>query len=165
VISTRILIADWLTSQFLSILSRAASGETVPMEDAEKEQEDERLDIQASYLSTINEFKSGLKQWLQKDPLEEGNEDFEDRDLDALLLKVPPRFWHSLMQIEPFQEQPNLLDSALQSLIDPLIPSLLEAIESGFTVQRQKCFRIMYHYTKIRGYKVTSTLPINSHLI
>jgi hypothetical protein len=67
------------------------------MEDAEKEQEDERLDIQASYSSTISEFKSGLKQWLQKDPLEEGNEDFEDRDLDALLLKVPPRFWHSLM--------------------------------------------------------------------
>jgi hypothetical protein len=62
------------------------------MEDAEKEQEDERLDIQASYSSTINEFKSGLKQWLLKDPLEEGNEDFEDRDLDALLLKVPPRF-------------------------------------------------------------------------
>jgi hypothetical protein len=135
------------------------------MEDAEKEQEDERLDIQASYSSTISEFKSGLKQWLQKDPLEEGNEDFEDRDLDALLLKVPPCFWHSLMQIEPFQEQPNLLDSALQSLIDPLIPSLLEAVESGFTVQRQKCFRIMYHYTKIRGYKVTSTLSINSHLI
>ena len=62
------------------------------MEDAEKEQEDERLDIQASYSYTINEFKSGLKQWLQEDPLEEGNGDFEDRDLDALLLKVPPRF-------------------------------------------------------------------------
>ena len=67
------------------------------MEDADKEQEDERLDIQASYSSTINEFKSGLKQWLQKDPLEEGHEDFEDRDLDALLLKVPPPFWHPLI--------------------------------------------------------------------
>lgn len=59
------------------------------MEDAEKEQEDERLDIQAIYSSTINEFKSGLRKWLEKEPVEQEDEDFEDRDLDALLLKVP----------------------------------------------------------------------------
>jgi len=61
-----------------------------------------------------------------------------------------------LIQIETFQEQPNLLDSSLQSLIDPLIPYFVENVEEGFSVKAQQCFRIMYHYTKIRGYKITS---------
>jgi hypothetical protein len=65
---------------------------TLLMEDAEREQEDERLDIQASYSPTINSFKGGLKDWLEKKQASEENEDFEDRDLDALLLKVLPHF-------------------------------------------------------------------------
>ena len=38
------------------------------------------------------------------------------------------------------------------------MPFLLEAVESGlFTIKRQNCFKILYHYTKIRGYQITST--------
>ena len=127
------------------------------MEDAEKDQEDEKMDIQSSYSSKITEFRQGLLQWLGKDCQAPETEDFEDRDLDALLLKVPLKPLPKLIQIEPFQEQPHLLDTSLQSLIDPLIPYLTGAVDWGFTVHRQHCFRIMYHYTKIRGYKVTST--------
>jgi hypothetical protein len=62
----------------------------------------------------------------------------------------------SLIEIEPFQEQPHLLDTSLQSLIEPLVPFLLGAVDSGFTTKRQLCFRVMYYYTKIRGYKIAS---------
>jgi tubulin-specific chaperone D len=128
------------------------------MDEVEKEQDEERFDIQASYLTVIKEFRSGLLQWLAKESQSGEIEEFEDRSLDALLLKVSPFTNTKLTQIEPFQEQPHLLDTSLQSLIDPLIPYLLDAVNIGFNVRRQQCFRVMYHYTKIRGHKVASRL-------
>jgi hypothetical protein len=44
----------------------------------------ERMDIQASYSSVIAEYKSGLLKWLEKHSVD----DFEDRALETLLLKV-----------------------------------------------------------------------------
>src|SRR5436190_13093559 len=38
------------------------------MEDAEKDPEDYKLDIQTSYSTTIKEFRIGLLQWLEKEP-------------------------------------------------------------------------------------------------
>ena len=32
-------------------------------------------------------------------------------------------------------------------------------MDSGISVKSQQCFKIMYHYTKIRGYKITSAFP------
>ena len=58
------------------------------MEDAEKDQEDEKMDIQSSYSNKIAEFRQGLLQWLEKEYQPPETEDFEDGDLDALLLKV-----------------------------------------------------------------------------
>lgn len=51
------------------------------MDDAEG---DDRMDIQASYSSVIEDFRAGLLQRLGRDDVD----DFEDRELDALLLKV-----------------------------------------------------------------------------
>jgi hypothetical protein len=51
------------------------------MDDAEG---DDRMDIEASYSSVIADFRAGLLQWLGRDDVD----DFEDRQLDALLLKV-----------------------------------------------------------------------------
>jgi hypothetical protein len=45
---------------------------------------DERVDIQAFYSNVIAEYKGGLQAWLQEDQEDE----FEDRELDALLLKA-----------------------------------------------------------------------------
>lgn len=61
---------------------------TSRMEDAEKDQEDEKMDIQSSYSNKIADFRQGLLQWLEKEYQPPSTEDFEDRDLDALLLKV-----------------------------------------------------------------------------
>jgi hypothetical protein len=132
-------IADWLESGLLGSARAMA--------------DDERMDIQASYSSFIADYKAGLLKWLEKDLSQ--TDEFEDQELDTLLLQV--RVSKSLTQIEPFQEQPHLLDSSLQALIDPLVPFFVSAVDNGFTVKAQQCFRIMYHYTKIRGYKVTGT--------
>jgi hypothetical protein len=56
-------------------------------EDGEDEQGRGRVNIQASYSSVIHEYRTGLLQWLEKDSESEDN-DFEDRELDALLFKV-----------------------------------------------------------------------------
>lgn len=61
------------------------------MDVVEKEQDDDKMDIQASYSSLIKEFRKFLLQWLKKEPESNEIEDFEDQDLDALLLKVPQR--------------------------------------------------------------------------
>ena len=74
-------------------------------------------------------------------------------------LRYYPETLCQLMQIELFQEQPHLLDSSLQSLIDPLAPFFLKALETGVTPKGQQCFKIMYHYTKIRGYKIPGKRP------
>lgn len=59
------------------------------MEEVEKEQDEDRMDIQGSYSSAISEFRNRLVNWLEKEPqVGETLEDFEDRELDALLLKV-----------------------------------------------------------------------------
>lgn len=57
------------------------------LEDDENEQRTGRVNIQASYSSIISEYRAGLLQWLEKDSRSE-DDDFEDRDLDALLFKV-----------------------------------------------------------------------------
>ena len=59
------------------------------MGDVEKEKDDDRLDIPAILTSRISEFRDGLKMWLESENIEEEDGDFEDRDLEALLLKVP----------------------------------------------------------------------------
>lgn len=58
------------------------------MDDVEKEKEDDKMDIQASYSSIIRDFRANLLHWLEKENESGGYNDFEDRDLDALLLKV-----------------------------------------------------------------------------
>jgi len=58
------------------------------MDDDGKVQHDERKNIQAYYSSIIQEFRAGLQNWLGKVPPSAEIDEFEDRDLDALLLKV-----------------------------------------------------------------------------
>ena len=59
------------------------------MDDANNEQEEDRLDIQAHYSKIIADYKVGLEKWLKNEGPRIGEiEDFEDRELDALLLKV-----------------------------------------------------------------------------
>ena len=60
----------------------------VSMEDVDTEPKDEILDVQTCYASIINDFRSGLLQWLEKDVTADENDVFEDRDLDRLLLAV-----------------------------------------------------------------------------
>jgi hypothetical protein len=58
------------------------------MEEADKEQDEDSMDIQGSYSDTIQDFRKGLLKWLEKEPQPGDFEDFEDRELDALLLRV-----------------------------------------------------------------------------
>ena len=59
------------------------------MDEVEKELDEDKTDIQGWHSSMISEFKNRLLEWLEKEPqVEETVEDFEDRELDALLLKV-----------------------------------------------------------------------------
>jgi hypothetical protein len=53
--------------------------------------EDERMHTQASFSAIIREYKAVLNSWLQKEPTASSAEDLEDRELDALLLKVLPQ--------------------------------------------------------------------------
>jgi len=54
--------------------------------------EAERMNIRASYSAIIDDYRTGLTKWLQMDPGASSIQDFEDRELDALLLKVSPPF-------------------------------------------------------------------------
>jgi len=58
--------------------------------------EDERTNTPASYSAIIDDYRTGLIKWLQMDPGASSTQDFEDRELDALLLNVspPPRKRH-----------------------------------------------------------------------
>ena len=49
--------------------------------------EEEKGNIQGYYATVISEFKEGLSRWLEKETENETIEEFEDRELDALLLK------------------------------------------------------------------------------
>jgi len=53
-------------------------------------EEGQESDLQGSYKVTIEEYKSLLLQWLRKESAEVDGE-FEDKELDALLIKVRPR--------------------------------------------------------------------------
>ena len=59
------------------------------MDDDEKEKDEERTDIQAYHSRIILEFRDGLLCWLRKESASNEVDEFEDRDLDRLLLKVP----------------------------------------------------------------------------
>ena len=59
------------------------------MDEEEKDREEEKGNIQGYYATVISEFKEALSRWLEKETENETIEDFEDRELDALLLKVP----------------------------------------------------------------------------
>jgi len=52
--------------------------------------DDERMNIQVSYSAVIRDYAAGLAKWLQVDPVASPIEGFEDRELEALLLKVSP---------------------------------------------------------------------------
>jgi len=103
-------LGDFATSIFLVDPQPRLFHDVLHMEDAEKDQEDERLDIQAIYSTTINEFRRGLRQWLEKErDEEEENGDFEDRELDALLLKVSQHYCVCLCRSKYFKN--NLICS------------------------------------------------------
>ena len=53
--------------------------------------EDRRMNLQASYSSLIQDYIRGLEAWLEKEPPASSVDVFEDRELDALLLKVASR--------------------------------------------------------------------------
>jgi hypothetical protein len=54
-----------------------------------KEQDEEMLHLQGSHSEVIKAFRSQLVEWLQKDGEDtRDEEELEDRELDALLLKV-----------------------------------------------------------------------------
>lgn len=59
------------------------------MDDDEKEKDEERTDIQAYHSRIIREFRDGLLCWLRNESALGEVDEFEDRDLDRLLLKVP----------------------------------------------------------------------------
>jgi hypothetical protein len=47
------------------------------------------MDLQSSYSSIMRDYRINLIQWLEKQSEANEIEDFEDRDLDAILLQVP----------------------------------------------------------------------------
>jgi hypothetical protein len=58
------------------------------MEDGNNEPEEEKFDIQAYHSTILKDFQDGLVKWLEKEEKEGEIEEVEDRELDALLLKV-----------------------------------------------------------------------------
>jgi hypothetical protein len=55
---------------------------------------DGRMNLGASCSTIIQEYKTSLETWLQKEPPDSSIDALEDRELDALLLEVrasPPR--------------------------------------------------------------------------
>ncbi|KAJ9050982.1 hypothetical protein DSO57_1009066 [Entomophthora muscae] len=69
--------------------------------------------------------------------------------------------------VEPYQQQPNLLDPYLKAMVETLIGTLREHIQNcNFTPSSQpkkfifqhQLFRLLYHLAKIRGYKIVMNL-------
>jgi len=61
------------------------------MDDPDKEQEENKLNRQGYWTKLIQEFQAQLLEWLSKEPPSTEELDYlEDRELDALLLKVCP---------------------------------------------------------------------------
>jgi hypothetical protein len=52
------------------------------------ENEEDGMNLQASYSSIIQDYKTGLETWLAKEQPVSSIDAFEDRELDTLLLKV-----------------------------------------------------------------------------
>ena len=63
------------------------------MENGDKGLEDDRMDIQGLYSTVITDFRTGLLRWLEQESDSGRVEDYEDREVDALLLKV--FYWRS----------------------------------------------------------------------
>jgi len=61
---------------------------TPAMENGDKEQDNDGVDIQGLYSTVITDFRTGLLRWLEQEPDFTRVEDHEDRQVDALLLKV-----------------------------------------------------------------------------
>lgn len=61
---------------------------TPAMENGDKEQDNDGIDIQGLYSTVITDFRTGLFRWLEQEPDSTRVEDHEDRQVDALLLKV-----------------------------------------------------------------------------
>jgi len=58
------------------------------MEDGNNEVEEDNFDIQAYNSKIIKDYRDALENWLYKEEKVGEIEEFEDRELDALLLKV-----------------------------------------------------------------------------
>jgi len=58
------------------------------MDDPDRGQEEKKPNIQGYWTKLIQEFKAQLLEWLSKDPPSTDFDPLEDRELDALLLKV-----------------------------------------------------------------------------
>jgi hypothetical protein len=58
------------------------------MEDGNNEADEDNFDIQAYHSRVIKEYEESLQRWLASNEKVGSIEDFEDRELDALLLKV-----------------------------------------------------------------------------
>jgi len=63
----------------------------VTMDDPDKEQGEKKPNIQGYWTKLIQEFKAQLLEWLSKEPPSTDFDPLEDRELDALLLKVSHR--------------------------------------------------------------------------
>jgi hypothetical protein len=59
------------------------------MENGEKDQDEDTMDIQGLHSKVIADFRTGLLRWLEQEPETTRVEDHEDRQVNALLLKVP----------------------------------------------------------------------------
>lgn len=60
------------------------------MENGDKDQDEDSVDIHGLYSKVIADFRARLLRWLEQEPESSEIQDHEDREVDALLLKVSP---------------------------------------------------------------------------
>ena len=58
------------------------------MENGDRDQDGDGVDIQGLYSKVITDFRARLLRWLEQEPDPSDIQDHEDREVDALLLKV-----------------------------------------------------------------------------
>ena len=77
-------------------------------------------------------------------------------------------------QLDEYQEQSYLLDPHLESIVVPAVQALQELVRQSSSVDAgakrlgesphvQRLARLLYCYTKVRGYKTISELQLGTH--
>lgn len=65
-------------------------------------------------------------------------------------------------QLDEYQEQSYLLDPHLEKIVTPVVNALQEVVRErrgtlvNSTAAIQNLYRLLYHYTKVRGHKTIS---------